>query len=216
MTSLYILQNRLALPTHHIEKYQSALPEYMQHKARQFRFWQDKQAYIFGKLLINRISSDFNISYTLKDLEYNPYNRPYLPGPLDFNISHSGCYILGLASDECRVGIDVEKIEAFNCEGWESQIPPAYWQRIQKACSLNNWEPFYNFWTKKEAVLKAYGTGLALPIPSFQSFGDAIAIQDHIYYSHKLEFDKAYSANYALNKKLKCINFFEVSTEGLL
>ena len=216
MISLYILQNRLALSALQIEKYQGALPDYMQHKARQFRFWQDKQAYIFGKLLINRFLKDYTISSELQDLQYNSYNRPYLPGPLDFNISHGGAYIVGLASDECKVGIDIEKIEAFNFEGWEKEFPSAVWPRIKEACSLNNWEPFYNFWTQKEAILKAHGTGLVIPTPIFPSHTDPVAIEDHLYYCYNVEIDKDYSANYALSKKLNSIVFSEVSFEALI
>ncbi|GAC1705562.1 MAG: hypothetical protein NVS9B7_11540 [Flavisolibacter sp.] len=216
MVRLSTVQNRFELSALQIEKYLGALPDYMQHKARQFRFWQDKQAYIFGKLLINRFLKDYTISSGLQDLLYNAYSRPYLPGLLDFNISHGGAYIVGLVSDECRVGIDIEKIEAFNYEGWENQFPSAEWQRIKKACSLNNWEPFYNFWTKKEAILKAHGTGLILPTPSFSSDKDPVAIEDQLYYSYKVEIDKAYCANYALSKKLKPTQFSEVSIEALI
>ncbi len=99
--------------------------------------------------------------------------RPHLAGPegegLDFNLSHSGdIALIGLARD-MRIGVDVEvrrslpdalRIARAHFAADEvaalSALPP---QRMEAA--------FFGLWTRKEAVVKALGAGLSIPLDRF-------------------------------------------------
>jgi 4'-phosphopantetheinyl transferase len=99
--------------------------------------------------------------------------RPHLAGPegerLDFNLSHSGdIALIGLARDT-RIGVDVEV---------HRPLPDAL--RIARAhfaadevAALSALSPqrreaaFFGLWTRKEAVVKALGAGLSLPLDRF-------------------------------------------------
>jgi 4'-phosphopantetheinyl transferase len=99
--------------------------------------------------------------------------RPFLAGPegegLDFNLSHSGdIALIGLARGG-RIGVDVEvrrplpdalRIARTHFAADEvaalAALPP---QPAQAA--------FFGLWTRKEAVVKALGAGLSLPLDRF-------------------------------------------------
>ncbi|MCJ2090595.1 4'-phosphopantetheinyl transferase superfamily protein [Methylobacterium sp. E-005] len=89
--------------------------------------------------------------------------------PLEFNLSHSAARaLIGLAGS-ATIGVDIEQIRP---------IPDAV--RIARmhfapdeAAALAKLSPdaieatFFGLWTRKEAVVKALGTGLSLPLDRF-------------------------------------------------
>lgn len=83
---------------------------------------------------------------------------------LVFNISHSGDRALfALALDTC-LGVDIEAWrELKDMEGMAIRCfsPPelVYWQRLRDEARL---PAFFNFWTCKEAFVKAVGAGITL------------------------------------------------------
>lgn len=77
------------------------------------------------------------------ELRLGRHGKPMLapsPLPLHFNLSHSADRALVAISGEREVGVDIERIGA---------RPSA----------------FYAAWTRREAIAKCFGTGLAAPLP---------------------------------------------------
>ncbi len=98
--------------------------------------------------------------------------RPFLAGnggDLDFNLSHSGdCALIGLVRG-ARIGVDVEvrrplpdalRIARAHFAPDEAQALAAL---PSSACE----EAFFALWTRKEAVVKASGTGLSRSLAAF-------------------------------------------------
>ena len=97
------------------------------------------------------------------------HGRPYLSGPespYSFNLSHSNA-LAAFAVCEAEVGVDVEQIKALP-EGVAGMV---FSQREIDALAETPDEAralkFFQFWTAKEAVLKALGTGLGVSGRSF-------------------------------------------------
>lgn len=101
--------------------------------------------------------------------DYGVFGRPSLRGTQDlsFNLSHSGGYAALTVAEQLCLGVDIEApraIEpevariAFSAAEQEelAQLTPELWQ-----------EGFYNCWTRKEAVIKAEGTGLSAKLDGF-------------------------------------------------
>jgi 4'-phosphopantetheinyl transferase len=101
---------------------------------------------------------------------YNSHRKPSLlkNRNIKFNLSHSGEYAL-LAIGKHELGIDIESCKPrtslprlanrfFASE--ETEFLMAHPEHLQAAL-------FYKIWTHKEAYLKAIGTGIATPLPSF-------------------------------------------------
>lgn len=101
-----------------------------------------------------------------------PHGKPFLidpPTALRFNLSHSGEIVLCAVAWGRDVGVDVERVKPdidhaalarrfFSPLENEqlSSLPPA----LQRAA-------FFATWTRKEAVVKAWGVGLSLPLDRF-------------------------------------------------
>jgi 4'-phosphopantetheinyl transferase len=102
----------------------------------------------------------------------NPFGKPELvteaqTRPLYFNLSHSRKVALLALSMDTEVGIDVEDIRPIEPEVAESNFSPT---ELAALSSLEGeaWvKGFYHCWTRKEAILKAEGVGLNLPLDSF-------------------------------------------------
>lgn len=144
-------------------EYLLQLPESQRKKVQKFKRWEDAHASLLGKLLLLECLSTFNITdLDLHQLQLTTYNRPYFNTNLDFNISHSGCYVVCAMSDHCRIGIDIEEIHALQIEDFKNQFSEYEWSRIDMAD--NRMKEFYKCWTGKEAIIKADGRGLNLPL----------------------------------------------------
>lgn len=85
---------------------------------------------------------------------------------LQFNLSHSGHYIViamaryqdvGVDIEAAKPGRDIDKIA-------ESYFHPAEWQTNAGG---SDEQRFYALWTLKEAFIKAEGKGLAIPLTDF-------------------------------------------------
>jgi 4'-phosphopantetheinyl transferase len=97
-----------------------------------------------------------------------PHGKPRVTdeGPVEVNISHSGKWVLTAIAFHTPVGIDIEQIHP---ELVESEMV----KRVLSAEEMSEWEKlppgerkeaFYRYWTWKEAILKATGEGLAVPM----------------------------------------------------
>ena len=63
----------------------------------------------------------YNIDVDFKSLVFNKNGRPKLPNlsnNLDFNISHSGQFVVCAISNSIPVGIDIEKIKEIEIESF--------------------------------------------------------------------------------------------------
>ncbi|MEA2704631.1 MAG: 4-phosphopantetheinyl transferase, partial [Actinomycetota bacterium] len=97
------------------------------------------------------------------DLDAGPHGKPALAAPhppLEFNLSHAGGVALYAFSRHAPVGIDVER--ARDDLPWERMA--ARYFAPEEAASIDTSDAFFACWTRKEAVVKATGTGLSQPL----------------------------------------------------
>lgn len=112
-------------------------------------------------------------------LRYGEQGKPDIAAPLDsglcFNLSHSRDWIAYCFARRYAVGIDVEYIrsdtdyEAIQYVAFSevertafSQIPPKARKKV-----------FFDWWTRKEAYLKAVGTGFSIPATEIELHHDS-------------------------------------------
>jgi 4'-phosphopantetheinyl transferase len=88
---------------------------------------------------------------------------------LSFNASHSGTIALIAIVRSGRIGVDVEQLRP---SGEDAAIAERFFT-IREAATLAALPPedritgFFNAWTRKEALVKALGGGLSIPLDSF-------------------------------------------------
>jgi len=95
---------------------------------------------------------------------YERYGKPALDGAdLFFNMSRSGGYALYAVTREREIGVDIEEIRDIP---EMDRIAGSHFSgaELRHYCSKSGWikrQAFFQLWTRKEALLKAVGTGLA-------------------------------------------------------
>ena len=98
-----------------------------------------------------------------------PYGKPYCPRcGAHFSISHSGELVWLAVCREGPVGVDVEAMRPLpELAELAARLHPREQAHILSKAADERAEAFYRCWTRKEAVLKALGRGLSLPLDSF-------------------------------------------------
>jgi len=99
----------------------------------------------------------------------NEHGKPLLPDmpQLQFNLSHSGDWALCGIVEGAPIGVDVEEMRPL---AEHVEIAARFFsseERSRIARAEDSLRTFYDVWAKKEAVVKADGRGLAMPLHSF-------------------------------------------------
>ncbi|HET7132461.1 MAG TPA: 4'-phosphopantetheinyl transferase superfamily protein, partial [Gammaproteobacteria bacterium] len=104
---------------------------------------------------------------------YGPHGKPRLGGKhascLRFNVSHAGEVAALAFADRGEIGVDIEALrpvpdaEAI-ARGFGSMAERSAWDSLAPRQKLLG---FFNWWTRKEAFVKACGGGLSAPLDTF-------------------------------------------------
>ncbi|KAB8151568.1 4'-phosphopantetheinyl transferase superfamily protein [Kordia sp. TARA_039_SRF] len=187
-----------------IDRFLPDFPEDFQNNILCYRRWQDAQLTILGRLLLKQGLKNFGEEYDENDIIYTEYGKPkFKNDKIKFNISHSGTIVVSILTDVKEVGIDIEKIHDINVKDFEPQMSHNEIYKIQNAVNVQ--EAFFSYWTQKEAVIKANGKGLYIPLSAFEIIGNKTKIAGDDFYLKKIEIDEEYKCCVAF----KNINFTE-------
>lgn len=173
------------------------LPPKLRQAALQKSQWLDRQLYITGKLLLLKLLKAFGLDQklTLNDLQYNIFMRPYFNATLDFNIAHSGNMVLCCGMLNHTVGVDVEEVKEIDLDEYMDHFTENEWNNINR--SSDRYDRFYYYWTRKEAVLKAIGTGFHTPLSSVDVSGESLVYDDYEYHLQSFNISECYKCHLA-------------------
>lgn len=140
------------------------------YKVEKFINKRDKIRTLIGEILIRTIIiENLKIDNKYIRLNKNPYGKPYLKEypNFNFNISHSGDYVL-CAIDDKPIGVDIEEIKHMEFkEIAKNFFTTKEFQYIVMEDSKFQLDRFYEIWTLKESYIKCCGRGLTMPLRSF-------------------------------------------------
>ena len=138
-----------------------------------FRFERDRRRYLIGRGLLRLLLGRY-LDMAPQDLRFEAAaaGKPHLAsgqGQLQFNIAHSGDYVLIAIADGRAVGIDVEQVRNdFDAGQVAAHFFSTIEQRDLEALTGRvKIEAFFECWARKEAYVKARGEGLSLPLGQF-------------------------------------------------
>ncbi|MDB4924604.1 4'-phosphopantetheinyl transferase superfamily protein [Mucilaginibacter sp.] len=174
-----------------LEQKIAPIPSALKQKILKKRNHSDVQLSVGGNLLVLELLKHFNLDLTLNDLLYNPYHRPYFNAGFDFNISHAGNRVICCATTQGKVGIDIELTAPVNFDYDD------YFTTIEQQNIRSNKDPnteFFKYWTRKEALLKAIGTGVYTPLLAMDVSGDIFTYKGETYYLSPIDIDPAYQS----------------------
>ena len=187
----------------------SILPDDIQTRISKYRKWQDRQATLFGKLLLRKglIKYAYPID-CLNEIKVDSNRRPYMNKKIDFNISHSGNYVVCVIARKARVGIDIEKIKTIDISYYKESFHPRYWQEIHD--DKGTYKTFYKHWTKIESIVKADGRGLTIQIKKIFTKNNRIILDGKKWFTKELNINDNYSCHVTANIENLPISLSEV------
>jgi 4'-phosphopantetheinyl transferase len=144
-------------------------------RARRFHFRHDRIEYTTARANLRRILARYTRSEPRQlAFTYAAMGKPMLAGPsadsgISFNLSHShGLAVCAVACGR-EVGIDVERLRQRESSDQiaERFFSPREFIAYQQIPEAQRLRAFFECWTRKEAFLKARGSGLAFPLDRF-------------------------------------------------
>jgi len=105
----------------------------------------------------------------------NQFGKPFLvdagPGRLEFNLSHSASLVTVALALQRPIGVDVERIRPLPdlLLVAEDHFAPPERALLAEASPPDRLRAFFTCWTRKEAYIKALGTGLSAPLNTFDA-----------------------------------------------
>jgi len=167
-------------------RYQSLLTEEETEQMSRLYFTGHRHQFLLTRALVRCCLSRY---HAVEPAEWrftkNPYGKPQASHPdiertTRFNLSHArGLIICGIAPG-VDIGVDVEDTERTTQAAFDSLASYFSEQEIRDLAELTEdrqKQRFFDYWTLKEAYIKARGKGLALPLGqfSFHFTGDTLS-----------------------------------------
>lgn len=172
---LHVWRAGLDLPESSLLEFKGNLSSDEQAKAEHFRFARDGNRFIAARGILRALLSGYlNLEPGAIRFRYDEGGKPRLieefgKGGLRFNLSHSEGLALFAFTRDREVGVDIE----YRQEIPEmDQIVEHFFSERERALfgSLpenRKKDSFFSWWTRKEAFIKAIGTGLSFPLETF-------------------------------------------------
>ncbi len=184
--------------------YLKSLPSFLQTKILKYRHWEDAQRSLLGKVLLMDGLQYLGLKqYFLKDMKLSEFKKPYFDNSIDFNISHSGAFVLCAICLTGKIGIDVEEIKPILFSDFNMYFSNKEWNEIEH--SHNSIASFFTYWTEKEAFLKAIGMGLNIPLNEVEILDNKIKWNNVDWFLRQLYLDNDYVAHLSGNLPLSKI-----------
>ncbi|MDQ7808301.1 4'-phosphopantetheinyl transferase superfamily protein [Amycolatopsis sp. A133] len=135
----------------------------------------DKRRFLTGRVLAKTVAAE-RLGLAVEAVAFDatcedcgkPHGRPRIPGAdLTLSISHSGELIGIAATPSVPVGLDVETATRRADDGLiEYALSPVEAEHLAGLDATEKAAAFFVYWTRKEAVMKATGKGLRIPLQS--------------------------------------------------
>lgn len=179
---------RITLPTPEIEVWQARLDLHAEEvtqcakvlsrdenlRADRFHFEHDRRRFIVARSKLRLLlGSRVDIAPATIAFDYMKHGKPFVAGnttQIHFNVSHSEERALIAISRSFRLGVDIEYLgRDIDCDG----LARRYFTHRESATlqhlpAASRKRAFLACWTCKEAVIKATGDGLSLPLDQFE------------------------------------------------
>lgn len=146
-------------------RFERTLVPALRDRHARYRRGEDRDLRTLGVWLLARLVESFgHTADLLRRLGHQPSGRPFFDGleGFDFNLSHSGGYVVCAGAAGAHVGVDIEHMRPVNLSDFRDVFAPETWDGILRAPDPQR--AFFGRWTQLESVVKADGCGLGGPI----------------------------------------------------
>jgi 4'-phosphopantetheinyl transferase len=172
---VHVWRMRLEQPPELHENFLRILDQDERARSGRFHFDMHRRHFVAGRGFLRTLLARYlDTRPEAVRFSYGPYGKPALDGdhresPLRFNASHSGEWaVYGFVQDR-EIGVDVEYVKPdFATEGIAERFFSAgEVQALNALAEAEKPAAFFRCWTRKEAYIKAIGSGLSHPLDTF-------------------------------------------------
>jgi 4'-phosphopantetheinyl transferase len=145
-----------------------------QARAQHYRFERDRRRFVVarGRLRL-LLGKHLAVRPDTIVFDYTSRGKPFVrnsPAPLYFNVAHTEDLALYAVSSSCPTGVDIEYMQR---EIDHDRLASRFFTRgeyrgLQQVPESRRKRAFLACWARKEAIVKAIGDGLALPLDQFE------------------------------------------------
>lgn len=178
-----------------------------------------KQSYLISHVACRQILAQY-LNISAKEIQYkkNPYGKPLLDHDtsIRFNMSHSNTLAIVAVSIHNDLGVDLEFSDKKTA--WKKIAKrffhPTEIKHMLKQGEDEQKKTFFQIWTRKEAYIKALGTGFATPFPSFNVIDRQILTIDSpneteiTWHIKDLSINPDYTASVVQNTSIEKIRYY--------
>jgi 4'-phosphopantetheinyl transferase len=145
-------------------------------RAERFHFDHHRERYIAARATLRRLLGAYaHVAPEEIAFRYGERGKPAVEAPaaavgINFNVSHRGDYALYAFCRGRALGIDIEFVRDVPqalAIGRKHFTPEESHLLVAAEANGRIQDSFFRLWTRKEAVIKAVGTGLAMPLTEF-------------------------------------------------
>ena len=138
-------------------------------RAARFTVEHPRQVFITARAALRRaLGTRLGLHPAAFVFSLGPHGKPRLDPPslLRFNLSHSGNTIVIALTEGIELGVDVEELDRDTPTERLARrfFTGAEAKAVEQAPEADRNRVFFHCWTAKEAVLKATGSGLTVPV----------------------------------------------------
>lgn len=145
-----------------------------QQRARRFHFEHGRRRFIVTRGILRRLlGSHLDLAPAAVAFGYGKNGKPFVAGGttrIHFNVSHAHERAFYAISGSRALGVDIEYLNRdvdYNRLARRFFTPREY-SELQRIPECDRKYAFLTCWTRKEAVIKATGDGLSLPLSQFE------------------------------------------------
>lgn len=156
--------NQKEFPDSWFNYYLKFLPPSFLPDILRYREFKDKKARLLARLMVLYALKMDNAEHLIHKWTVTDFQKPHIPTWKNFNISHSGNWVILLCSNN-KIGVDVEAVDLRPHHDIVTLLHTNEREYVNNA--KDKTAAFYTIWTRKEALLKATGTGLINKLDAF-------------------------------------------------
>lgn len=179
-TDVHVWRAELDTAGAHLSTLQAVLARDEVERSERFRFDVHRNRFVACRGILRLLLSRYlQLPPQSIALEASEYGKPFLASrhrtDLTFNVSHSHELALIAVARARALGVDVEHMREGFAEDTlaERFFAPGEVAALRALPRSRQMPAFFECWVRKEAYVKARGTGLSTPLDSFDvSFGD--------------------------------------------
>jgi 4'-phosphopantetheinyl transferase len=195
--------------------------------AKNFLHQEGRNRYVTAHYFLRQILSRYNELSPAEFKFLKGYNgKPYIntKEPLSFNLSYRGSQFLAGISNCSTMGVDIEKIrDVDNVSGFsECYFSEKEQEQINRQDNRQDQlSLLFKFWTMKESVIKAFGTGFTKPLWNYDLspfFNTPVCAPDfdqqNAWTIKQINVKPGYTAAFAINTHEVEYKEFEFTEQG--